>query len=204
MTLRLATRGSPLALWQAEAVAAALRRDDPALEVRLVEVKTEGDRVVDRPIAEVGVQGAFTVEVDQAVRDGRADAAVHSLKDLATTPTPGLALAATLPRGSAEDALLAPRFGAFERLPPEAVVATGSPRRRAQLRRLRPDLRFVDVRGNIATRLARLDSGACDAMVLARAGLERLGLAARISETFSFERVLPAAGQALVGVTCRA
>jgi hydroxymethylbilane synthase len=202
-TVILATRNSPLALWQAETTAARLRAAFPGLNVTLLEVKTVGDRVLDRPIAAVGSQGVFTVEVDRAVQEGRAHAAVHSLKDLATTDAEGLALGAVLARGPAEDVLVSPRHRTLDLLPRDAVVATGSLRRRAMLLRERPDLRFVDARGNIATRLAKLDAGECAGMVLARAGLERLGLAARVTETFSVERLLPAVGQALVGITCR-
>ena len=203
-TLTLATRNSPLALWQAETAAALLKAAHSGLAVVLLEVKTVGDRVLDRPIAEVGTQGVFTVEVDRAVQEGRADAAVHSLKDLATADASGLVLGAVLSRGEAEDVLVAPRHKTLDLLPRAAVVATGSLRRRAMLLRERPDLQFVDARGNIATRLAKLDSGECAGMVLARAGLRRLGLAERITEVFSVDRLLPAVGQALVGVTCRA
>jgi hydroxymethylbilane synthase len=203
-TIVLATRNSPLALWQAHAYAAALRAAEPGLEVRLLEVKTVGDRVLDRPIAEVGTQGVFTVEVDRAVQDGRAHAGVHSLKDLATTDADGLRLAAVLPRGPVEDVLVAPRWKTLDLLPRNALVATGSLRRRSMLLRERPDLRFVDARGNIATRLSKLDAGDCDAMVLARAGLVRLGYGDRVTETFGVHRLLPAVGQALVGATCRA
>lgn len=200
----LATRGSPLALWQAEAVRTALLAGGAAPDVRLHEVKTAGDRVLDRPIAELGGQGAFTVEVDRAVRDGAADAAVHSLKDLTTTCAEGLVIGAILRRGPPEDVLISPKHRTLDLLPRDAVVATGSLRRRAMLLRERPDLRFVDVRGNIATRLDKLDAGECRGMVLARAGLERLGCGGRATEVFSVDRLLPAVGQALVGVTCRA
>ena len=203
-TITLATRASPLALWQAEAVKAALQKAEPGLAVALYEVKTVGDRVLDRPIAAVGSQGVFTVEVDRAVQEGRADAAVHSLKDLATTCAEGLVLGAVLRRGPVEDVLVSPKHRTLDLLPRNAVVATGSLRRRAMLLRERPDLTFVDARGNIATRLAKLDAGECRGMVLARAGLERLGYGARMTEVFATTRLLPAVGQALVGVTCRA
>lgn len=202
-TLTLATRNSPLAIWQAETAASLLRAAHPGLTVALLEVKTVGDRVLDRPIAEVGTQGVFTVEVDRAVQEGRADAAVHSLKDLATADSDGLVLGAVLLRGEAEDVLVAPKHKTLDLLPRAAIVATGSLRRRAMLLRERPDLQFVDARGNIATRLAKLDAGECAGMVLARAGLQRLGLAGRITEIFSVDRLLPAVGQALVGITCR-
>jgi hydroxymethylbilane synthase len=201
-TITLATRASPLARWQAEAAADALRR--AGAEVRLLDVKTVGDRVLDRPIAAVGAQGVFTVEVDRAVQDGAADAAVHSLKDLATTCAEGLVLAATLPRGPVEDVLVAPKHRTLDLLPRGAIVATGSPRRRAMLLRERPDLKFVDARGNLATRLEKLDAGESRALVLARAGLERIGLGGRITEVFATHRLLPAVGQGLIALTCRA
>jgi hydroxymethylbilane synthase len=202
--LTLATRGSPLALWQARAYAAALKAVEPSLDARILEIKTSGDLLLDRPIAEVGTQGVFTVEIDRAVQDGRADLAIHSMKDLATTDAEGLVLAGALPRGPVEDALIAPKYGSFDALPKDAVLATGSARRRAMLLRSRPDLRFIDARGNVATRLSKLDSGEADGMILALAGLERLGLSARVDEVLPVSRALPAVGQALVAATCRA
>lgn len=201
--LRIATRGSPLALWQAETVAALLRAADPAVETRFEIVKTTGDVVLDRPIADVGPVGVFTKEVDRRVVDGRADLAVHSLKDLATTLEAGLVLGAHLSRGPVEDVLVAPVHRTLAQLPKGAVVATGSPRRRAMLLRARPDLSIVDARGNVATRVARADGVEVHATILARAGLTRLGAVDAITEVLPIELMLPAVGQAIVGVTCR-
>lgn len=198
----LATRGSPLARWQAEAVQAALAHRAGA-QASMLFVATTGDHVQDRPISAVGPIGVFTKEVNAAVLDGRADAAVHSLKDLATTLDAGLALAAVLPRGPAEDVLVAPRSGTIAALAAGARVATGSVRRRAMLLRERRDLVCVDIRGNVGTRLEKLARGEADALLMARAGLERIGLAAHITEVLELTRFLPAGGQALVGITCR-
>jgi hydroxymethylbilane synthase len=201
--IRLATRGSALALWQAEAAARALAGAVPGEEVRIVTVRTSGDEIQDKAIAAIGGVNVFTAEVDRAVAEGRADAAVHSLKDLGTQMAPGIVLGAVLQRGPVEDVLIAPRFGSLLDLPPGAAVGTGSPRRRAMLLAARPDLRCVDLRGNVETRLAKVASGEVEAAVLARAGLERLGRAAAISEVLPLDRFLPAAGQGLVGITCR-
>ena len=201
----IATRGSPLALWQARAVSARLQAVHPGLKVLVREVRTEGDRSqsVATPLAAHEGRGVFTREVDQEVLLRRADIAVHSLKDQTTELPTGLRLGMVLERGQAEDALVSREKLTLLDLPRGAQVGTGSPRRRAQLLRIRPDLRFLEVRGNIDTRLRRLDEGAVDALVLARAGLERLGHSARITQSFSLETMLPAVAQAIVGVTCR-
>jgi hydroxymethylbilane synthase len=201
--IRLATRGSALALWQAESAARALAGAVPGEEVRIVTVRTSGDEIQDKAIAAIGAVNVFTAEVDRAVAEGRADAGVHSLKDLGTQMAPGIVLGAVLERGSVEDVLIAPRFGSLPDLPPGAAVGTGSPRRRAMLLAARPDLRCVDLRGNVETRLAKVGRGEVEAAVLARAGIERLGRAAAISQVLPLDRFLPAAGQGLVGITCR-
>lgn len=202
-SIRLATRGSPLALWQAETVASMLRSTDSSLDVRLEIVKTSGDVVLDRPIPELGATGVFTKEVDRRVVEGRADAAVHSLKDLATVLETGLVLGAHLPRGPVEDVLVAPIHRTLDALPKGAVVATGSLRRRAMLLRARPDLVVVGSRGNVATRIAKADGVGVHATVLARAGLMRLDAESAITEVLPTSLVLPAVGQAIVAVTCR-
>jgi hydroxymethylbilane synthase len=202
--IRLATRGSALALWQAEAAARALAGAAPAEEVRIVTVRTSGDDIQDKSIAAIGATNVFTAEVDRAVAEDRADAGVHSLKDLGTQMAPGLVLAAVLARGPVEDVLVAPRAGSLEALPAGAAVGTGSPRRRAMLLAARPDLRCVDLRGNVETRLAKVERGEVEAAVLARAGLERLGRGSAISQVLPPELFLSAAGQGLVGLTCRA
>lgn len=204
-SITIATRGSPLALWQARAVSARLQAVHPGLKVLVREVRTEGDRSQSAatPLAAHEGRGVFTREVDQEVLLRRADIAVHSLKDQTTELSAGLRLGMVLERGQAEDALVARGHVPFLDLPRAAQIGTGSPRRRAQLLRIRPDLRFVEVRGNVETRLRRLEEGAVDALVLARAGLERLGFTSSITQNFATEVMLPAVGQAIVGVTCR-
>jgi hydroxymethylbilane synthase len=199
--LRLGTRASALASWQAEWVAAQLKWRGVAVE--LVAITTEGDRRSDA-IAALGGRGAFTKEIQRSLLDGRIDLAVHSLKDLPTAGLPELCLAAVPERASPHDALVAASGKLLEVLPPQAVVGTGSPRRRAQLLRARPDLRIKDIRGNIDTRLRKLRSGGYDALVLAEAGLQRLGLADQITQTLPLEIMLPAAGQGALGIETRA
>jgi hydroxymethylbilane synthase len=196
--VRIATRGSPLALWQAERVAALLRAGDAALEVELVVVDTQGDRRLDVPIWELGGKGVFAKEVQAAVLDGRADLAVHSAKDLPSGNVPGLALACVPERGDVRDALVGTTLAG---LPEGAEVATGSLRRQAQLAAVRPDLRFVSLRGNMATRVAR--AAEHDAVVVAAVALERLGLADHIAEHLPVEVVLPQIAQGALAVECR-
>jgi hydroxymethylbilane synthase len=206
--LRIATRGSRLALWQATYVRELLLQAAPRRPVELVEVSTSGDRDRSSPLVEMGGQGAFTREVQQALLDHRADVAVHSLKDLPTQPVEGLQLASVPARGPRFDVLVLPTGTSLgvrrlEDLPPGARLGTGSPRRRAQLLHARPDLHLLDVRGNVETRLRRLDEGRCDALVLAAAGLERLALAGRISLVLAPPVMFPAVGQAALGLECR-
>lgn len=196
--LRVATRGSPLARWQAEAVAALLRAHDPTIEVELVIVETQGDRRLDVPIWELGGKGVFAKEVQAAVLDGRADLAVHSAKDLPSGTVPGLVLASVPERGDPRDALVGSTLAA---LPHGAEVATGSLRRQAQLAAARPDLRFVGLRGNMATRLAK--AAEHDAVVVAATALDRLGLADHIAERLPVDVVLPQVGQGALAVECR-
>jgi len=200
-SLRLATRGSPLALWQAETAARVLRAAFADLEVTLVTVRSGGDADTHTPLAAFGRTGIFTAEVDRTLLQGDADAAVHSLKDMTTTLEAGIVLAAVLPRGPVEDALAG---AALADLSAGARVATGSARRRAMLLRARPDLACVAIRGNVGTRLAKLDAGEAEALLVARAGLVRLGLEQRIAEVLDTERFLPAVGQGAIGLTCRA
>ena len=197
--MRIATRGSALARWQAEHVAGLLAVVAPDLDVELVIVQTEGDRRRDQPIHTLGGQGVFVKEVEQAVLDGRADAAVHSAKDLPSVTAPGLALAAVPERHDARDALVGRTLAA---LAPGATVATGSVRRQAQLARLRPDLVFVDLRGNIGTRLERVPPDG--AAVVAVAALERLGLSGQIADVLDPDAVVPQVGQGALAVECRA
>jgi hydroxymethylbilane synthase len=205
-TLRIATRGSKLALWQAEHIRERLCALDPALHVDLVVVKTRGDLIVDRPLSEVGGKGLFIKEVEEALLDGRADLAVHSLKDLTSDVPAELTLGAIPERADARDALVV-RPGvaaqAVEDLPDGARVGTSSLRRLSQLKARRPDLVIVPLRGNVDTRLAKLDAGEMEAIVLACAGLQRLGLGGRITAVLSVEESLPAIGQGALAIECR-
>jgi hydroxymethylbilane synthase len=207
-TLRLGTRGSALARWQAEWVAGELRRLGHSVE--LIEIATHGDVDRSRPIEEIGTRGVFTKAIQQALLDGKVDLAVHSLKDLPTEPVPGLTLAAVPKRESPADVLVFPKGttaggrASISQLPQNARVGTGSLRRQAQLRHLRSDLRVSEVRGNVDTRLRKVDDGEFDAIVLAEAGLRRLGLEGRIRNILPFDVMLPAAGQGALGIECRA
>jgi hydroxymethylbilane synthase len=204
--VRIASRGSELALWQARAVEAAVRAADPSTDVEIAVVRTTGDRITDVPLAKIGDKGLFTREIDAALLAGEADLAVHSLKDVPTRVPPGLELAAVGRREDPRDVLILPpgKTGSLATLPPDARVGTSSLRRRAQLRALRPDLEVLDLRGNLGTRLARLDRGDYEAIVLAAAGVLRLGWAERIAEHLDPAEWLPAVGQGALGVVCRA
>jgi len=199
--LRLATRGSPLARRQADLVAALLVALHPDLCVELVVVRTRGDRQTEVPLDRIGGQGVFTKEVQAAVMDGRADVAVHSAKDLPSVTPDGLVLAAVPPRADARDALVGRPLG---ELPAGAAVATGSARRRAQLANIRPDLCFVELRGNMDTRVRRGEDGSVDAVVVAVAALDRLGWSDRITEVLPVSVMLPQAGQGALALECRA
>jgi hydroxymethylbilane synthase len=202
-TIRIATRRSQLALWQAEHVAALLRAAHPALTVKLVPMSTQGDRVQDRALAEVGGKGLFVKELEVAMQDGRADIAVHSMKDVPSELPPGFCITAALPRANARDAFISRKYASFAALPQGARVGTSSPRRQAQLRHARRDLRLELLRGNVDTRLRRLDEGGLDAILLACAGLERLGIAHHVTEQLDLELSLPAVGQGVIGIECR-
>ena len=202
-TLRIATRKSALALWQAEHVAALLRAAHPGLTVELVPMSTRGDEIVDRPLADIGGKGLFLKELEVAMLEGRADLAVHSLKDVPAELEPGFTLPAMLPRADAADAFVSNDYATLAALPDGARVGTSSLRRQAQLRALRPDLRLLDLRGNVGTRLAKLDAGEYEAIVLACAGLERLGRAARIRSRLAAPQWLPAPGQAAITIEAR-
>jgi hydroxymethylbilane synthase len=201
--LRVATRKSQLALWQAEHVAALLRRAHTGLEVELVPMVTQGDRIQDRSLAAIGGKGLFIKELEAALEEGRADIAVHSMKDLPGDLPPGLGIAAVLERADARDALLTGSGAALAALPRGARVGTSSLRRQAQLLAARPDLRITTLRGNVDTRLRRLDAGDMDAIVLACAGLIRLGLESRITARLDPAICLPAVAQGAIGIECR-
>jgi hydroxymethylbilane synthase len=204
--LLIGTRGSPLALWQARHVwsrllaTSGLGEGDVGLNV----ITTSGDRIKDKPLREFGGKGLFTKEIDEALLREDADLAVHSMKDLPTDLPRGIAIAAVLPRADVRDAFISSKAPSLEALPPGSAVGTSSLRRAAQVRRLRPDLRVVDFRGNVETRLKKLGDGQADATLLALAGLERLGLAAHATSILSTEEMLPAVAQGAIGITCRA
>ena len=200
--LLIGTRASQLALWQAHWVADRLQA--LGAPTAIVEITTRGDTEQSDPVASIGVQGVFTKEVQRAVLAGDADLAVHSLKDLPTAPTTGLALAAIPEREDFRDALVSASGAGLDDLPEGARVGTGSERRRALIAAIRPDLEMAPIRGNVDTRLAKLDRGDYDAIVLASAGLTRLGLQERISELLAPPRLLPAPGQGALGIECRA
>ena len=201
MKLRIGSRDSALAVIQSRLVMDRLREAHPALELELITMKTTGDRILDRPLERVGGKGLFVKELDAALRDGRVDLTVHSCKDLPMVLPEDLPLAAFLPREDPRDALVLPEgAGGWDRTKP---VGSASPRRRIQLRELFPDAEVRTVRGNVLTRLRKLDSGEYGALVLAAAGLKRLGLEERISRYFQPEELLPAAGQGILAVQCR-
>ncbi len=203
-TVRIGTRGSRLARWQAEWVASSLKTHHPELDVQLVEIRTQGDRDRSSSLAAIGGAGLFTKEIQVALLDGRVDVAVHSLKDLPTDPVAGLTLAAVPPRESTADALIAPSARSLDALPQGARVGTSALRRRAQLLNLRPDLRIENLRGNVETRLNAALDGRLEAVLLAEAGLNRLGLDQHMTERLGPPRFLPAVGQGALGLECRA
>ena len=200
----IATRRSRLALAQSQAVADALKRLHPTVDVRLLPSDSEGDRITDRPLAAIGGKGLFTRSIEAALLDRSADLAVHSLKDLPVRPTPGLVLAATPARGEARDALVCPDARTLADLPAGAAVGTSSPRRAAQLARLRDDLVVVPMRGNVDTRLRKaLEQKDCRAVILAAAGLQRAGFGEHADKLIDADQMLPAAGQGILALQCR-
>lgn len=201
--ITIATRKSPLALWQAEFVAASLREAHPGLEVTLLTMQTSGDRFLDASLAEKGGKGLFVKELETALLDGRADLAVHSMKDVPVELPPGLAITAVLDRHDPRDAFVSNRYPSFDALPAGAVVATSSLRRASQIRERRPDLKLVPLRGNVNTRLRKLDEGEFDAAVLAVSGLTRLGFEDRIASAFDVTEMLPAIAQGALGIESR-
>ena len=201
--LRIATRKSPLALWQSEHVAARLRAAHPGLAVELVPMSTRGDEVLDRSLAAIGGKGLFLKELELSMQRGESDCAVHSLKDVPMELEPGFALPAILEREDPADAFVSNAFANIDALPPGARVGTSSLRRQAQLRALRPDLELRDLRGNVGTRLGKLDGGEYDAIVLACAGLIRLGFEHRIRARLDAPQWLPAPAQGAIAIECR-
>jgi len=203
-TLRIATRASPLALWQAHHVRERLLQADPALHIELLELTTRGDQILDRALSKVGGKGLFVKELEAALLDGRADIAVHSLKDVPMELAMPFALAAILERADPRDCLVSSRYRRLEDLPAGARVGTSSLRREMSLRAQFPHLEIVPVRGNLGTRLAKLDRGDFDALLMAVAGFERLGLGARIAQVLPTDLFLPAPGQGALAIEARA
>ncbi len=201
--IRIATRESLLALWQAEYVSTALQKGHPGLEVELIKMRSQGDRILDTPLAKIGGKGLFVKELEEGMLAGSADIAVHSMKDVPMQLPDGLHLAAICPREDPRDAFVSNSYMRLEDLPEGAVVGTSSMRRQCQLLARRPDLQIKFLRGNVQTRLGKLDAGEYDAIILASAGLKRLGRADRITETVEIDTLLPAVGQGAVGIECR-
>ncbi len=201
--LRIATRKSPLALRQAEHVGELLRKNHADLDVELVPMSTQGDKLLDAPLAKVGGKALFIKELEHALLTERADIAVHSLKDVPVVIPDGLSLPVFLARADARDGLVCNNHHTLTALPPGARVGTSSLRRRCQLLAARPDLDVVSVRGSVHTRLAKLDGGHFDALILAVAGLQRLGLGERVAEVLGLDVILPAVGQGVLGIECR-
>ncbi|GAB0058742.1 Porphobilinogen deaminase [Candidatus Magnetaquicoccaceae bacterium FCR-1] len=202
-TLKIGTRGSALALWQARWVQSRLESTHPGLKAELVIIKTRGDIILDVPLAKVGGKGLFVKELEEALLDGRVDLAVHSMKDVPAEFPEGLGIAAILEREDPRDVLLSVRYAGLSDLPHGARVGSSSLRRQCQLLHERPDLRIESLRGNVNTRIAKLESGQFEAIVLAAAGVKRLGLLERVVEYFAPERIIPANGQGAVGIECR-
>lgn len=202
-TLKIATRQSPLALWQAEHIRARLEAMHADLTVELVTFVTQGDKILDTPLAKIGGKGLFVKELEAALMDGLADLAVHSMKDVPMALPEGLSLAVICEREDPFDAFVSNHYASFADLPQGAKVGTSSLRRKCQILKARPDLEIIDLRGNVGTRLSKLDDGQYDAIILASAGLRRLGLAERIRHTIQPDVSLPAVGQGALGLECR-
>ena len=203
LTFKIATRGSPLALWQARWVQENIFEQHPEISVELLILKTTGDRIQDRPLSEVGGKGLFIKELETALLDGRADMAVHSMKDVTGFFPGGLEISVIAEREDPGDAWLCPKYGCIEDFPHGGIVGTSSLRRASQLKHHRPDLRIRSLRGNVITRLRKLDEGEVDATILAVAGLKRSDLEERITEVLPMEWMLPAIGQGAIGIETR-
>ena len=201
--LRIATRKSPLALWQAHYVSNMLQHHHPELKIELVTMVTQGDKILDTPLAKVGGKGLFVKELEVGMLEGRADIAVHSMKDVPVEFPTGLHLAVICEREDPRDAFVSNNFKSLEELPQGARLGTSSLRRQSQIAALRPDLKIIDLRGNVNTRLKKLDNGEYDAIILAAAGLKRLEFEDRITQFIGTDVCLPAIGQGAVGIECR-
>lgn len=202
-SLRLGTRGSKLALWQSEHVAGKLRQSHPDLKVELQIIKTTGDKILDVALSKIGDKGLFTKEIEKELLEGRIDLAVHSMKDLPTQLEKGLVIGAVLERENPSDVLISDRNYTFESLPPGARIGTSSLRRIAQLKKLRPDLVFEEIRGNVETRIRKMREENLAAIVLAYAGVKRLGMESAISQILPCEVILPAVGQGVIAIEAR-
>nr|VFJ58050.1 MAG: hydroxymethylbilane synthase [Candidatus Kentron sp. FW] len=201
--IRIATRRSPLAMWQAEHVGRRLQEFQPDIDIELVPIVTRGDKILDTPLGKIGGKGLFVKELERALLDGSADIAAHSMKDVPAVLPDDLVLAAILSREDPRDAFVSVHYQRLDELPSGARIGTCSLRRQCQIRERRSDLRLLDLRGNVGTRLARLDAGEFDGIILAAAGLERLGFSDRIRETLPPVVSLPAIGQGAIGIECR-
>lgn len=201
--LKIGTRQSLLALWQSNFIAGELRKEYPKCEVTLKKIVTKGDRILDVPLAQIGGKGLFTKEIEEELLDGTVDLAVHSLKDMPTVLPEGLCLTVITSRANVGDAFVSNKYNSFAELPQGAVLGTSSLRRRAQLLAARPDLKIVDLRGNVDTRLRKLDEGNMDAIILSAAVLQRLGHGDRIKEIIPTSVCLPAVGQGALAIECR-
>jgi len=201
--IRIATRQSPLALWQAEHVAERLESAFPGIKTELVKMVTRGDKILDAPLAKIGGKGLFVKELEQGMLEGVADIAVHSMKDVPVDFPDGLHLAAILPREDPSDAFVSNTYASIDDLPATARIGTSSLRRQCQIKARFPDAEILSLRGNVNTRLAKLDAGDYDAIILASAGLKRLGMAARITQCLEVTVSLPAIGQGAIGIECR-
>lgn len=201
--LRIATRKSPLAMWQAEHVQQRLQQAHPGLQVELVPMSTKGDKILDVPLAKIGGKGLFVKELEQGILDKQADIAVHSIKDVPVEFPPGLAMPIILEREDPRDAFVSNQHAELDALPQGARLGTSSLRRQCQIRERRADLQVLDLRGNVGTRLGKLDAGEYDAIILASAGLRRLEMTDRIRQSIAPEICLPAIGQGAIGIECR-
>ncbi|HEY4732677.1 MAG TPA: hydroxymethylbilane synthase [Gammaproteobacteria bacterium] len=201
--IRIATRKSPLALWQAEHVQRLLQQAHPGLKVELVRMSTQGDRIIDTPLAKIGGKGLFVKELEQGLLQGEADIAVHSMKDVPVELPAGLHLPVVMRREEPRDAFVSNKYRRLEELPQGARVGTASLRRQCQLYALRPDMEILNLRGNVGTRLKKLDDGHYDAIILAAAGLIRLGLEGRITQKIPIDICMPAIAQGVIGIECR-
>ena len=201
--IKIATRRSPLAIWQAEYVKKELIRNHSDIEIQIVRIQTEGDRFLDAPLFDIGGKGLFIKELEEALLSKNADIAVHSMKDVIVELPKGLEISVIMKREDSHDVLISNQYNSISEIPGNSTVGTSSLRRQSQLKQVNSNILFEDLRGNVETRIGKLDDGKYDAIILAAAGIIRLGLAERITEFISFSHVLPAVGQGAIGIECR-